>query len=121
MNLQLWALSRAGNLLLAEGETPTPRPTFNPDDVGPGVESFLIAFILAVALLFLLWSMSRHMRRVQVRAKLRDEAEAAAGSVDGGSVDDPTDENPPGVDSRGPDSPGPDSPGPDSSEDENSD
>src|SRR5699024_7048809 len=57
------------------------RPTFNPEDVCPGIESFLIAFILAVALLGLLWSMSRHLRRVQVRAKLNEEARQAAAST----------------------------------------
>lgn len=74
MNLQILAAKLADYVVIAEGETPTPRSTFNPDDVGPGIESFLIAFILAVALLLLLWSMSRHLRRVQVRAKLNEEA-----------------------------------------------
>lgn len=89
MNPQFWAnqaaasidvsevLPSADAVYVAETETPTPRPTFNPDDVGPGIESFLIAFILAVALLGLLWSMTRHLRRVQVRARVRDEYEAA--------------------------------------------
>lgn len=88
MNLQILATKLADYAVLAEGETPTPRPTFNPEDVGPGIESFLIAFILAVALLGLLWSMSRHLRRVQVRAKLNEEARQAAASSQAAAAPD---------------------------------
>jgi len=89
VNLSLWVTHLAAQGYLAEGETPSPRPSINPDDVSPGIESFLIAFILAVALLFLLWSMSRHLRRVQVRAKLEEEArrEAEASEKPGSTED----------------------------------
>lgn len=78
MTLNLWAAQLSGAYFVAEGETPTPRPSINPDDVSPGIESFIIVFLLALAIIFLVWSMSRHLRRVQVRSKLDEERRRAA-------------------------------------------
>lgn len=122
MNLHLWASQLVGSVVVAEGETPSPRPTFNPEDVGPGIESFLIAFILAVALLGLLWSMSRHLRRVQVRARLNEEARLEAESIEDGAAaeggagaDAPasSDDDGSAPDTSGPDASGADNFGPD--------
>src|SRR5690625_430478 len=74
VNLNLWAAHLSSTIVLAQDEEPSPRPSINPDDVSPGIESLIIAFLLALVLLFLLWSMSRHLRRGSVRARLNAEA-----------------------------------------------
>src|SRR5690625_2705355 len=74
VKLNLWAAHLSSTVVLAQDEEPSPRPSINPDDVSPGIESVIIAFLLALVLLFLLWSMSRHLRRVSVRARLNAEA-----------------------------------------------
>ena len=63
--------------------TPSPTPVeMEAWVVSPGLEGFFWGFfLLAAAAIPLFWSMTRHMRRVERNARLRDEAEAAAAAA----------------------------------------
>ena len=63
--------------------TPSPTPVeMEAWVVSPGLEGFFWGFfLLAAAAIPLFWSMTRHMRRVDRNARLRDEAEAAAAAA----------------------------------------
>lgn len=77
-------------ILLPAAPTPTP-VEMEAWVVSPGLEGFFWGFfLLAVAAIPLFWSMTRHMRRVDRNARLRDEAEAAAAADDAarGPADD---------------------------------
>jgi hypothetical protein len=72
-------------------ESPTPAPAeMEPWEVSPGLEGFLLGFfLLALAVVPLFLSMTKHMRRVDHNERLRQRAEAAAddgpdGPFDGG-------------------------------------
>lgn len=64
--------------------TPSPTPVeMEAWVVSPGLEGFFWGFfLLAAAAIPLFWSMTRHMRRVDRNARLRDEAEAATAAQD---------------------------------------
>ena len=69
-------------ILLAATPSPTP-VEMEAWVVSPGLEGFFWGFfLLAAAAIPLFWSMTRHMRRVDRNARLRDEAEAAAAAED---------------------------------------
>lgn len=69
-------------ILLAATPSPTP-VEMEAWVVSPGLEGFFWGFfLLAAAAIPLFWSMTRHMRRVDRNARLRDEAEAAAAAAD---------------------------------------
>ena len=77
-------------ILLPAAPTPTP-VEMEAWVVSPGLEGFFWGFfLLAAAAIPLFWSMTRHMRRVDRNARLRDEAEAAAAADDAvrGPADD---------------------------------
>lgn len=100
MNPHLLATSLALKYWVAESGTPEPTNSVNPDDVAPGMGAFVIAFLLALVVIVLIWSMTRHLRRVQVRGEAQaqeienDEAAEASDAGDdetGGSQSDPDD------------------------------
>lgn len=75
-------------------------------EIGPGIGAFIVFMILAVALVLLMFNMSRHMRRIQLR-KTEDEARAqlarrAAGEVDDADVDSAGESADEGPGQRGP-------------------
>jgi hypothetical protein len=72
-------------LLLAESPTPAPAPTeMEPWEVSPGLLGFLFGFfLLAVAVVPLFLSMTKHMRRVDHNERLRQRAEEEAARADG--------------------------------------
>lgn len=59
-------------------ETPGPSPDLDPSVVTPGIEGFLVFFVLALAAWFLYRSLLKQIRRVDVRAAQRREAETRA-------------------------------------------
>jgi hypothetical protein len=64
-------------LLLAESPSPAPKE-LQPWDVSPGIEGFFWGFfILAVLAIPLFLSLTKHMRRVDHNARLRQAAEEA--------------------------------------------
>lgn len=67
------ALAATGQVL-AEG-TPTPSPSdggFDAVSVSPGLGGFIMMFLLAVAVLLLVVSMSRKIRRIQARERVAE-------------------------------------------------
>jgi hypothetical protein len=74
-------------LLLAESPTPAPAPTeMEPWEVSPGLMGFLFGFfLLAIAVVPLFLSMTKHMRRVDHNERLRQRAEEEAAKADGGA------------------------------------
>jgi hypothetical protein len=58
--------------------TPEPATQLDPARVTPGVAGFAVFLALALASWFLYRSLVTHMRRVDVRARLRAEEEAAS-------------------------------------------
>lgn len=101
MNPHLLAISLASKRWVAESGTPSPTNSVNPDDVAPGMGAFVIAFLLALVVIVLIWSMTRHLRRVQLRGQAQSqdlenhEAAAPPESGDaetGGSQSDPDDQ-----------------------------
>jgi hypothetical protein len=71
-------------------ESPTPAPAeMEPWEVSPGLEGFLLGFfLLALAVVPLFFSMTKHMRRVDHNERLRQRAEAAADDGPDGPLDD---------------------------------
>lgn len=61
----------------------------DPSIVTPGVPGFVVFALLAIIVLVLVLSMSRHLRRIDVRAaqEERDEQERAATAASGGPDD----------------------------------
>lgn len=59
-------------------ETPGPATDLDPSVVTPGIEGFLVFFVLALAAWFLYRSLLKQIRRVDVRAAQRREEEARA-------------------------------------------
>jgi len=61
---------------------------FDPNDVTPGVEGFVITFIVMAVVVLLVLDMVRRIRRVNYRAEVREqlEAERRAEELDGGAV-----------------------------------
>ncbi|CAA9426945.1 MAG: hypothetical protein AVDCRST_MAG35-2346, partial [uncultured Quadrisphaera sp.] len=55
-------------------------PSFDPDEVTPGLPGFLVTFAIVVAVVFLLRDFTRRVRRLQFRGEQleREEAERAA-------------------------------------------
>jgi hypothetical protein len=61
---------------------------FDPNDVTPGVEGFVITFIVMAIVVLLVLDMVRRIRRVNYRAEVREqlEAERRAEELDGGAM-----------------------------------
>lgn len=55
---------------------------FDPNDVTPTWVGFLITFLLAVAVVALMWDMVRRIRRTRYRGEVREELEAEARAAD---------------------------------------
>lgn len=70
-------------------ESPTPAPAeMEPWEVSPGIEGFLLGFfLLALAVVPLFLSMTKHMRRVDHNERLRQRAEAEAGDGPDGPLE----------------------------------
>lgn len=70
-------------------ESPTPAPAeMEPWEVSPGLEGFLLGFfLLALAVVPLFFSMTKHMRRVDHNERLRQRGEAAADGGPDGPLD----------------------------------
>lgn len=65
-------------MFLAALATPSPDPDLTSAwEVSPGMGGFLAFAVLGVALWLLVWSMSRHLRRVNLNEEQRDERESA--------------------------------------------
>ena len=62
--------------------TPSPAPQVDPQLGSPGFIGFLWIFLVAVALILLVMSMGRHLRKVQRNERLRAAAEEAAAGAD---------------------------------------
>lgn len=90
-------------MLLAEGATPEPTPTFDPKDVTPGPGGFFAIFLITVLGILLIIDMARRVRKVGYRAQVQDEMEAESGAADPRPDEplDPDDDAP-----RGPENPG---------------
>jgi hypothetical protein len=73
-------------LLATPGPTPTP-VEMEPWTVSPGLEGFFWGFfVLALVSIPLFWSMTRHMRKVDHNARMRDLAERAEREGTDGAV-----------------------------------
>ena len=72
-------------LLLAASPSPSPAPTeLKPWDVSPGIEGFFWGFfVLAVLAIPLFLSFTKHMRRVDHNARLREAEEARQAEAQG--------------------------------------
>lgn len=66
---------------------------FDPNDVTPGVEGFVITFLVMAVVLLLVLDMVRRIRRVNYRAEARERIEAeereANGDADAAASDPP--------------------------------
>ena len=58
---------------------------FDPNDVTPGIEGFVLTFLVMAVVVLLVLDMVRRIRRVNYRAEVREqlEAEQAAAAADG--------------------------------------
>lgn len=56
--------------------SPSPAPDFNPDTVTPGLVGFGITFLIAVAVVLLVFDMVRRIRRVRYRDEIRQKLDA---------------------------------------------
>lgn len=83
------AVAGVSGLVLAVTPGPSPTPTATPaTSLGsPGITGFIVTFVLAVALIGLFLSLTRHLRIVDRRSRQREEEDAedaaAAGSEAG--------------------------------------
>lgn len=72
---------------------------FDPNDVTPGVEGFVITFIIMAIVLLLVLDMVRRIRRVNYRAEAQErldaEERAAQGGEGGGAADAAASDAPP--------------------------
>ncbi len=75
----------AGVSGLAGAVTPTPSPTGSAaTSLGsPGITGFIVTFVLAVALIGLFLSLTRHLRIVDRRSRQREEQDEADAPVPG--------------------------------------
>lgn len=77
-----WMMDAQG-ILLAENPTPEPTPTFDPNQVTPGVVGFFVIAVFFVVCALLVWNLimrvSRMSHRSQVRAELAREKAQAEG------------------------------------------
>ena len=81
--------------LVFAAPSPSDGGELNSVTVSPGLPGFFAAFVLAVLVVRLAISMTRHTRRIQAQARLKErieaeeraEAEQAAAEADGGPVD----------------------------------
>jgi hypothetical protein len=69
--------------------SPSPAPQADPSLGSPGFVGFLFTFLLAAAVIALVWSMSRQLRKVDRNARLAAAAEE-------GAADEPADDEPTG-------------------------
>jgi capsular polysaccharide biosynthesis protein len=81
--------------------TPTPTTPVSPDPdlVTPGVVGFLATAFVAVAVILLVWDMTRRIRRGRVRADLQEQLDAEEQARARGTGDirvETTDEDEPG-------------------------
>lgn len=90
------------HLLVTAAATPSPIPTDKVPDaskVSPGLPGFVMIFLLAVAVIILVTSMNKRIRRVRMRAEeqeLREMVDAGRGSGDEPDAgDEPEDESDP--------------------------
>lgn len=84
------AVSAVSGLMSVVTPSPTPTPTGTAaTSLGsPGITGFIVTFLVALALIGLFLSLTRHLRIVDRRSRQRDEAEAAeaAAAAAGGVV-----------------------------------
>ena len=85
------AVAGVSGLVLAVTPGPSPTPTATPaTSLGsPGITGFIVTFVLAVALIGLFLSLTRHLRIVDRRSRQReeeDEREAAEADTEAGVV-----------------------------------
>jgi len=50
-----------------------------PEDASPGIGAFITFILLAVIIILLAWSFTRHQRKIRVRGALEEERRGAAG------------------------------------------
>lgn len=62
-------------------------PAFDPDRVSPGVAGFIVTGLLAGAVILLLLSFNRRMRRIRVRDEIRVQLAAELADRDGAGPD----------------------------------
>jgi hypothetical protein len=67
---------------------------FDPNDVTPGVEGFVITFLVMAVVLLLVLDMVRRIRRVNYRAEARERIEAEEREANGEAVAAPPDTPP---------------------------
>jgi len=69
------------HFLWAATPTPSPTPPFDENSVTPGVVGFIVTLAMIVAVIVLLISMTRRVRRVNYRAEIAErlDAEEASG------------------------------------------
>jgi hypothetical protein len=96
----------SGPLSLAAPALLAAAPAVPSERVTPGIGGFLVFFVLGLASWLLYRSFAKHVRRVDVRSRLRAQEEAERRGDDElrrgpGSGEDEDDGGPPGV-SRGP-------------------
>lgn len=60
---------------------------FDPNDVTPGVEGFIITFVIMLVVLLLILDMVRRIRRVNYRAEVREQIEAEQAAADADADD----------------------------------
>ena len=84
MSAVLAALAGVPGLVRAVTSTPTPSPTGTvATSLGsPGITGFVVTFVLAIALIGLFLSLTRHLRIVDRRARQLEEQDASAAEVD---------------------------------------
>jgi hypothetical protein len=82
------AVSGVSGLVSVVTPSPTPTPTgVAATSLGsPGITGFIVTFLVALALIGLFLSLTRHLRIVDRRSRQRDEAEAAAAAAAAGVV-----------------------------------
>jgi hypothetical protein len=85
------AVAGVSRLVLAVTPVPTPTPTpVTATSLGsPGITGFIVTFVLAVALIGLFLSLTRHLRIVDRRSRQReeeDEEDAAAAGTEAGTA-----------------------------------
>ncbi|HEY5553911.1 MAG TPA: hypothetical protein VIK43_03175 [Cellulomonas sp.] len=82
------AVAGVSGLVLAVTPGPSPTPTATPaTSLGsPGITGFIVTFVLAVALIGLFLSLTRHLRIVDRRSRQREEEDAAAAGTEAGVV-----------------------------------
>lgn len=59
---------------------------FDPNDVTPGVEGFVITFIVMAVVLLLVLDMVRRIRRVNYRAEAQERLDAEERAAEGGEL-----------------------------------